>query len=66
MGIDEYQHVPEVLDTIKAELNRDLRPGRFVITRSTRYDALPLAAQSLTGRLHGRVRIPDGVVCFLP
>jgi uncharacterized protein len=50
--IDEYQHVPEVLDAIKAELNRDLRPGRFVITGSTRYDALPLAAQSLTGRLH--------------
>lgn len=50
--IDEYQHVPAVLDAIKAELNRDLRPGRFVITGSTRYDALPLAAQSLTGRLH--------------
>lgn len=50
--IDEYQHVPEVLDAIKAELNRDLRPGRYVITGSTRYDALPMAAQSLTGRLH--------------
>ncbi|MHB8342595.1 MAG: ATP-binding protein, partial [Mycobacteriales bacterium] len=34
--IDEFQHVPEVLDAIKAELNRDLRR----------------AAQSLTGRLH--------------
>jgi predicted AAA+ superfamily ATPase len=50
--IDEYQHVPAVLDAIKAQLNRDSRPGRFVITGSTRYDALPLAAQSLTGRLH--------------
>jgi uncharacterized protein len=50
--IDEYQHVPLILDSIKAELNRDLRPGRFVIAGSTRYDALPLAAQSLTGRLH--------------
>jgi predicted AAA+ superfamily ATPase len=50
--IDEYQHVPTVLDAIKAQLNRDLRPGRFVITGSTRYDALPAAAQSLTGRLH--------------
>jgi len=50
--IDEYQHVPVVLDSIKAELNRELRPGRFVIAGSTRYDALPLAAQSLTGRLH--------------
>lgn len=50
--IDEYQHVPTVLDAIKAELNRELRAGRFVLAGSTRYDALPLAAQSLTGRLH--------------
>ncbi len=39
--IDEYQHVPPMLDAIKAELNRELRPGRYVITGSTRYDALP-------------------------
>lgn len=50
--IDEYQHVPVVLDAIKAELSRDLRPGRFVLTGSTRYSSLPTAAQSLTGRLH--------------
>jgi uncharacterized protein len=50
--IDEYQHAPSILDAIKAELNRDLRPGRFVITGSTRYSSLPAAAQSLTGRLH--------------
>lgn len=50
--IDEYQHVPELLDAIKAELNRDSRPGRFVLAGSTRHDALPAAAQALTGRLH--------------
>lgn len=50
--IDEYQHAPVVLDAIKAELSRDLRPGRFVLTGSTRYSSLPTAAQSLTGRLH--------------
>jgi predicted AAA+ superfamily ATPase len=50
--IDEYQHVPAILDAIKAELNQDLRPGRFVLTGSTRYSSLPMAAQSLTGRLH--------------
>lgn len=50
--IDEYQHVPAVLDAIKAELNRELRAGRFVLAGSTRYDALPLAAQSLASRLH--------------
>ena len=49
--IDEYQKAPIVLDAIKAELNQDGRPGRFVLTGSTRHDALPAAAQSLTGRL---------------
>lgn len=50
--IDEFQHVPELLDSIKAELNRDGSPGRFVITGSTRYETLPAAAQALTGRAH--------------
>ena len=43
--IDEFQHVPEILDAIKAELNTDTRPGRYVLTGSTRYSVLPQAAQ---------------------
>ena len=39
--IDEFQHVPRLLDAIKAELNKDLRAGRFVLTGSTRYDPCP-------------------------
>lgn len=50
--IDEFQHAPELLDAIKAELNRDASPGRFVITGSTHYATLPAAAQALTGRAH--------------
>lgn len=50
--IDEYQHVPPVLDAIKAELNRDGRPGRFILTGSARHESPPAAAQALTGRLH--------------
>jgi uncharacterized protein len=50
--IDEFQHVPELLDSIKAELNRNGAPGRFVLTGSTRYASLPAAAQALTGRAH--------------
>lgn len=50
--IDEYQKAPAILDAIKAELHTGLRPGRFLITGSTRHDALPAAAQALTGRLH--------------
>lgn len=50
--IDEFQHVPELLDAVKAELNRDDSPGRFVLTGSTRYATLPATAQALTGRAH--------------
>lgn len=50
--VDEFQHVPEILDAIKAELNMDSRPGRFVIAGSTRYSTLPATAQALTGRMH--------------
>ena len=50
--IDEYQKAPLVLDAIKARLNREGSRGRFILTGSTRYDALPTAAQALTGRLH--------------
>jgi uncharacterized protein len=50
--IDEFQHVPELLDAIKAELNRDGSPGRYMLTGSTRYATLPAVAQALTGRAH--------------
>lgn len=50
--VDEFQHEPAILDAIKAELNADSSPGRFLITGSTRYATLPLAAQALTGRAH--------------
>jgi predicted AAA+ superfamily ATPase len=49
--IDEYQRVPELLDAIKAQLNRDLRPGRYVLAGSTRYATMPDAGQALTGRV---------------
>lgn len=51
--VDEYQYVPEILDAIKSRLNRESGlPGTAVLTGSTRRDALPRAAQALTGRLH--------------
>lgn len=49
--IDEYQHAPVVLDAIKARLNASSRPGQFILTGSARHEALPRAAQALTGRL---------------
>ena len=51
--VDEYQRVPDILDALKARLNREgSLPGTAVITGSTRQDALPVTAQALTGRLH--------------
>lgn len=49
--IDEYQKAPLLLDVIKYELNRGARPGRFILTGSTRHDSLPMQAQALTGRV---------------
>ena len=49
---DEYQKFPPVLDAVKAELNKRDAPGRFLLAGSTRHDALPITAQTLTGRLN--------------
>lgn len=51
--VDEYQRAPDILDAIKARLNREgSLPGTAVLTGSTRHDAVPSTAQALTGRLH--------------
>jgi predicted AAA+ superfamily ATPase len=54
--IDEYQRVPAILDAIKVRMNLSSHPCQFIITGSTRHDALPGSVQALTGRIH-RMRI---------
>ncbi|MGL5929553.1 MAG: ATP-binding protein [Dermatophilaceae bacterium] len=49
--IDEFQRAPDLLAVIKAELNRDRRPGRFILAGSARHDAVPELADYLTGRV---------------
>jgi predicted AAA+ superfamily ATPase len=49
--IDEYQHVPALLQAIKAELNKQHENGRWLLTGSTSFWAMPRGTQSLTGRL---------------
>lgn len=49
--VDEYQRVPDLLQAIKAELNKRHAPGRFVLTGSTSFDTLPRGTQALTGRI---------------
>lgn len=50
--VDEYQKVPLILSAIKAELRGNTSPGRFLLTGSTRHEALPEIAEALSGRLH--------------
>ena len=49
--IDEYQHVPELLQAIKAELNKQHDNGRWLLTGSASFWAMPKGTQSLTGRI---------------
>lgn len=57
--IDEYQKVLDILDAIKARLNREgTQPGTAVLTGSTRHDAIPRTAQALTGRMHVLTILP--------
>lgn len=50
--IDEIQHAPELTFAIKASIDRDRRPGRFILTGS----ASLLRVRGLTDSLAGRVR----------
>lgn len=49
--IDEVQRAPELLLAIKTEVDRDKRPGRFLLTGSANLMALPKVADSLAGRM---------------
>lgn len=52
-GRDEYQHAPEVLDALKARLDREgSLPGTAVRTGSTPPGRAPPHRPALTGRLH--------------
>ena len=51
VAIDEIQRAPELLLAIKAAVDRDRRPGRFVLTGSTNILALPAISDALTGRI---------------
>lgn len=49
--IDEIQRAPELLLPIKAAINRDRRPGRFILTGSAQVMLLPKVSESLAGRV---------------
>jgi hypothetical protein len=49
--IDEAQLVPALFRAIKMEVDRDRRPGRFLLTGSSRLLAAPDMADALVGRV---------------
>jgi predicted AAA+ superfamily ATPase len=51
LAIDEIQGAPELLLPIKACIDRDRRPGRFLLTGSAHVLVLPRVADTLAGRM---------------
>jgi len=48
--IDEVQYVPEILRRLKVVVDRDRRPGRFLLTGSQDFSVMQGVAESLAGR----------------
>lgn len=48
--IDEFQRVPELLLATKALVDRNRKPGRVILTGSTRFMSLPRLSETLAGR----------------
>ena len=49
--IDEIQRAPEFLRAIKLHVDRDRRPGAFILTGSANVLALPQLSETLAGRM---------------
>ena len=49
--LDEIRHVPELFPVIKAAIDRNRQPGRFLLTGSANVMLLPKLSESLAGRM---------------
>lgn len=49
--LDEIQLAPQLFRAIKAEIDKDRRPGRFLLTGSANVLVLPKLSESLAGRM---------------
>ncbi len=49
--LDEVQRVPELFTALKVVVDRDRRPGRFILTGSANVLLVPKLADSLAGRM---------------
>ncbi|HKT14769.1 MAG TPA: ATP-binding protein [Allosphingosinicella sp.] len=58
--IDEIQHVPELMLTIKETVDSDRRPGRFIVTGSANILTIQKMQESLAGRIELLTLLPLG------
>jgi uncharacterized protein len=56
--IDEVQRAPDLLRAIKQAVDKDRRPGRFLLTGSADVLTLPTVSESLAGRLEVITLLP--------
>jgi predicted AAA+ superfamily ATPase len=48
--LDEIQNCPDILSYLQGEVDRDERPGRFLLTGSRQFEMMEKVSQSLAGR----------------
>lgn len=56
--IDECQKVPEVFNALKLRVQKNKRPGQFLLTGSVRFTSRKLIRESLTGRIFNLELLP--------
>jgi predicted AAA+ superfamily ATPase len=56
--LDEIQRAPELVLPIKADVDRDRRPGRFLLTGSANVMQLPKLADAFVGRMEIHTLLP--------
>src|SRR5437879_629568 len=56
--LDEIQKAPGLMPAIKLAVDRDRRPGRYLLTGSANVMALPQISESLAGRIELHVLWP--------
>jgi uncharacterized protein len=56
--IDEIQRAPDLTLALKLSVDMDPRPGRFIITGSADFIAMPRAVESLAGRVEAVPLLP--------
>lgn len=51
LAIDEVQHVPELFRAIKVRVDKNRKPGQYILTGSSNVFLLPKISESLAGRM---------------